>query len=405
MGSEKHDGESAPARKRKGLDTQIIVAIIGGASVVLAALIAGAVALATSGNHASGVARPVGSASATVVMPSTSVSGFSGEPEAPPTTPEAILPDPNSHGGGGVAGVAYSPTGGVLATGDVDGTTYLWDTTTNTRFRSLLNPISQGVYGVAFSPDGSLVAADNENKACSVTVWRADTGKLVVTLRDPGGTSETSGVAFSPDGAVLAAADDNGGIYLWNTKTWQLARSQPLRDPNSQTVSGIAFNPQGTLLATGDRNGGIYLWNTATWTLAAGPLIGPGSKGILGGVALNHDGSLVAAGDANGHVYVWNVRTGKLAAALAAIDGMQIGGVAFSPNGNVVAATTDNDLQDVTKDDICVWDLSVNRQAVFTDPDSAGEFRLAFSPDGNTLAVGDANANTYLWNMSWLADK
>ena len=42
------------------------------------------------------------------------------------------------------------------------------------------------------------------------------------------------------------------------------------------------------------------------------------------------------------------------------------------------------------------------RRAVFTDPDSAGEFRLAFSPDGSTLAVGDANANTYRWNMSWL---
>ena len=42
------------------------------------------------------------------------------------------------------------------------------------------------------------------------------------------------------------------------------------------------------------------------------------------------------------------------------------------------------------------------RRAVFTDPDSAGEFRLAFSTDGSTLAVGDANANTYRWNMSWL---
>jgi WD40 repeat protein len=43
------------------------------------------------------------------------------------------------------------------------------------------------------------------------------------------------------------------------------------------------------------------------------------------------------------------------------------------------------------------------RLATLHDPHSQGPFRLAFSPDGKILAVGDANAHTYLWNMTWLS--
>lgn len=397
---------STPAPRRKGHGNEITVALIGAAALVLVALIGGAVTLLTSGRHSGDGAQqssPAAAATTPSPTPSASASGPSFQAVAPPPAPEAILPDPNPDHDAGVAGVAYNPAGTVLATGDVDGTTYLWGTSSNTIIRPLANPISQGVYGVAFSPDGTLVAADNQNKACSVTVWNAQTREHVATLRDPQGTSETSGIAFSPDGAILAAADDNGGIYLWNTRTWGLARPQPLLDPGTRTLSGIAFNPQGTLLAAADKNGGIYLWNTANWTLAAGPLTGPGSKGLPGGVAFNRDGSLLAAGDADGYVYVWNVGSRTLAAALADTDKFPVGGVAFSPKGNIVAATTDNNLEHVKEEITVVWDLSTNRRTGFTDPDSAGEFRLTFSPNGNTLAVGDRNASTYLWDMSWLS--
>jgi dipeptidyl aminopeptidase/acylaminoacyl peptidase len=84
---------------------------------------------------------------------------------------------------------------------------------------------------------------------------------------------------------------------------------------------------------------------------------------------------------------------------------MDIGGVAFSPAGNIVAATADDNLQNPKWDAVYAWDLSANRRAVFTDPGSAGVFRLTFSPSGNTLAVEDRNASTYLWSMGWLEGK
>lgn len=74
--------------------------------------------------------------------------------------------------------------------------------------------------------------------------------------------------------------------------------------------------------------------------------------------------------------------------------------VAFSPDGSSIAVTTTNRRH--TKSSIRVWNVAARKfvGAVY-DPDSAGVFRLAFSPGGKTLAVGDANAHAYLWDMSW----
>lgn len=279
-------GDLAPGRKR--LDVQVIFAIIGGISVILAAVVAGIFALVNSGNSPNGQAA----------FP-------------PPTAPEQVLDDPGSTG---VDGIAYSPNGTVLAAGDLNGGTYLWDTATMASGAPLRNPDGQGVYGVAFSPDGRLVAAGNVNSAYtkdSITLWNAKTGKL-----------------------------------------------------------------------------------------AAAPLADPGSKGIQGGVAFSRDGRLLAAGDLIGHVYVWDVATGKLAETLTGRDDLGINGVAFSPLGNGVAATSNNSQH--TNTIICVWDLTTHRLATFRDPRSEGAFRLAFGPDGNSrgrrrqcqhLSVGHALAN------------
>jgi WD40 repeat protein len=49
----------------------------------------------------------------------------------------------------------------------------------------------------------------------------------------------------------------------------------------------------------------------------------------------------------------------------------------------------------------CVWDTAGKLLATFSDPGSLGVTRLAFSPDGSLLAVGDENGHTYIWNMTW----
>ena len=57
-----------------------------------------------------------------------------------------------------VSSVAFSPDARLLATGDANGKTYVWSTSTNKLNGILTDPGSKGVNAVAFSPDGRSIA-------------------------------------------------------------------------------------------------------------------------------------------------------------------------------------------------------------------------------------------------------
>ena len=277
-----------------------------------------------------------------------------------------------------VTPVTFGP-GGVLATGDSSGHTYIWNPGTETPARTLADPASLGVFSVAFGPNGTLAAGDNNGRTDlwniaarthtalsdpsaqvvpsvafgpggvlataqigSIDIWNTATGTRITTLTDPG-TGGVFSVAFGP-GGILAASDDNGHVYLWNTTAGKVIAT--LADPVSTGADPVAFGPGGILVA-GD-NGHVYVWNTAAWNVIA-TLTDPDSGGVFS-VAFGPDG-ILAAGDNNGHAYLWNATAGTL-----------IGSVA--------------------------------------DPGSMGVDSVAFGPSG-TLATGDNNGNAYLWNITY----
>jgi WD40 repeat protein len=74
--------------------------------------------------------------------------------------------------------------------------------------------------------------------------------------------------------------------------------------------------------------------------------------------------------------------------------------VAFSPDGETLAVTTNYKR---TIGSIYLWNVTTrNLTATLDDPGSTGTSADAFSPDGSTLEVSDGNLNNYLWNMKWL---
>jgi Protein kinase domain/WD domain, G-beta repeat len=197
--------------------------------------------------------------------------------------------------------------------------------------------------------------------------------------------AQFGGISFSPDGRLLAAGSD-GHAYLWNlTNGLRLAT---LDDPGDG-AGAEAFSPGGKLLADGDSVlNRVYLWDTATG-LRAATLTAPGSGGI-DGVAFSLDGQLLAAGDSSKHVYVWDVGTGQLTLTLAnaSIDG----GVAFSPNGRLLAAAGVTGRGGLTY----LWNTSTGKLVTtLHDPNSDGVNAVAFSPDGKVLATGDSNGSVY----------
>lgn len=260
----------------------------------------------------------------------------------------ATLTDPDSQG---VEAVAFSPGGTVLAAGDMDGSTYLWNPATGRRIATLTDAF-QSAGAVAFSPSGKMLATSGVD----ADLWNVRSGKLITSFSDAD-SSAVVAVAFSPDGSMVAGGDQGGSTELWSVGTGQILTT--VTDPHSQGVEATAFSPAGTELAVADSDGSTYVWSVTTGQLMA-TLTDPGQGSHdADAVAFSPDGKLLAVGDHVGGTYLWNVASGKLAATIT-----DPGYGPRNPNQDWVDA-------------------------------------VAFSPSGSTLAVADVGSDeTYLWNLS-----
>lgn len=233
-------------------------------------------------------------------------------------------------GGAGINDIAFSPNGGILATGDSDGGVKLWNVTSSTLTLSkAVPPIAGGhVTSVAFSPDGKILAiADSDG---TVRRWDPSTGRLIgAPLNAQAGAANS--VAFSPDGKILAVGYSDGIIQLWNTTTGQPVG--PLSQP-AGAVKTVAFSPDGKLLAAGYSDGLVRLWDTATHQpLLNGTAI---ASGAVNTVAFSPDGELLAVGDSGGSITLRSVPSANVLARHSV--GAAVNGIAFSPDGRTIAA-------------------------------------------------------------------
>ncbi|MEP6754901.1 MAG: c-type cytochrome domain-containing protein [Chthonomonadales bacterium] len=202
-----------------------------------------------------------------------------------------------------VYAVAWRPNGRDIATGSLDKTIRVWDSTTG-NCTKVLKDHADNVSGVAWSPDGKYLASASGDRTCKV--FEADTWKRLAALQSH--QEGLTSVVFSPEGKLLVTTGIDKQMKVWNFKPSQIenpARSQG----EGEIINHAVYSPDGKILAWCANNHVIKLFNadgsqmTREWRE---PL------DWVYSVAIAADNLTVAAGSADGHLFIYDIKSGKL---------------------------------------------------------------------------------------------
>lgn len=298
---------------------------------------------------------------------------------------------------------AVSPDGRYLAAAAVDAVTYaggvkLWDLRNQKLVTTFDGAGTNGnVNALAFSHDGktlAIVAAEGmQLREAAVIPGVSELPEVTGSLKR---------MSVSPDGSLLAIVDKQV-LKFWNTRTGKIEHQREIKG-----LGFVLFSPDGRRYATSTSQGRdwkIELWDAESHN-SLGPPLGQAAEAEL---AFSPDGKTLAIGHKSddcheGCVQFWNVVTGEKSNGVATkrhvyIPVIGVTPVIYSPNGklalfhNLTAEGHSIDLVDVEtrKSLVNINDMSQSNYTSF-----------AFSPDSNTLAIGNTDSTISLWDVSSL---
>lgn len=308
-----------------------------------------------------------------------------------------------------VRALTYSRDGRLLVSAGEDGKVKLW----TARGSRCVRTLHVSTPCVALSPNGRWLATANFDpnlppdtydhpSGWAVKIWAVRSGRLVRALS--GHKGPVLGVAWSPNGALLASASGDGSVRLWQTHTWRTVATlrEPFADTGSRDWVGAAqalFSPNGKALAVvttdvgpgmpGDETTHVSLWDVATRKRQR--LLLDEYRCVSAIVAFTPDSrELVAATQgfpSYGNVYAWDLPRGSTRTLTEEEDASYA--AAMIPPGRWFAAGGKG------------WTAFLlylrTGEIVAGLPHPAEVMAMAASPDGRTLATGDARGTIRFW--------
>ncbi len=305
---------------------------------------------------------------------------------------------------GPVLSVAWSPNGKTLATASEDNTVILWDVATGQSITTFASDDAQPKTSVAFSPDGKTLASGNQDG--TIILWSIEADSTIThRLKDIGGLESA---LFTPDGLMVLTGSENGKVLLQDAKTGKLidtldTSSYPLLTPqnaagkNLSAIESLALS--GTTVAAGRLDGTIIVWDLQTRKFLA--LFK--HPALLHKISLSSDGHILASGGDGGTIMLWDVAKQAPLRSLHVDYRLPTLSVALSPDGTLLAAgncgkqSTNGGCQ---QPQVLLWEAHTGK---LIDHLAAGNtfdiLDVAFSSDGNTLAAS-SNDGIRLWDVT-----
>jgi serine/threonine protein kinase len=261
------------------------------------------------------------------------------------------------------------------------------------------------VWNLAFASDGRRlasasggVAKDGKLQAgdSGVRIWDTASGQELHRL--PGKHSRVPSVRFSPDGSQVLASS-----FTSLALRWDLAEPPQLSDDFRSDLGSYrchVFSADGRYAATDGQDHVVRLWDLASRAVVrsfkghTGEVLSLAISADGGRVASGGGGQFVAAGGPQpGEDYsvrLWDIPTNALVRRFPGL-GRFVWGLAFTPEGQVVAATVDGKLR--------LWDPGSDEPVRVFQGHQGPVVAVTVLKGGRWALSGGADGTVRLWDL------
>jgi len=314
--------------------------------------------------------------------------------------------------------IGFSNDGKNLVAGDVTGEINDWDISSMSAPDNYFQ-FDELTGEVQFSPSGEWFAGSDGPR-----IWLLSTGQLSTLTVNPLGEptltfkDDINKIIFSPDSNWMGISTSSGQIGVYDLKTNTL-KMLPPANSNGQ----IVFTPDSESLITCSTSGDVEVWSLATLSKTT-DIAGDGSGAIslaessdyiavgmtdkieifsLTGelsttidspgdhtrLIFSNDGSLLASSNSGGLIEAWRIENGGFS-PLKPIRKDSVYSMAFSPDGERLAVGATND--------VYLVDTSTMEE-VARIPQPGKVVGLSYSADGNVMATASLRAVQF-WDVT-----
>ncbi len=311
-----------------------------------------------------------------------------------------------------------SQDGTLLVTADEQGTVAVRETKNAKQLHLVTTGYTKPFTALAFSHDGKTIASGDSTS--NIQLWDTHTGTKQNTIK--AAAHKIAGLAFATDNVTLTAVTnqeafitDQEGIMQWDITTGKQVAAHTLPNTSISTSGSpkeLVFTPNSEKLAVNNLDDlwkhriksterTIDIWDITT---DKPPRHLIEFVTVQGPIALTPDGSILAS-SSNWHdaTDLWSTHTGKQIATLKTPGNwsndllvwlgrrhIRTYALAFTHDGETLAVGTgDKHIQ--------LWNVTDHQHIASLEGHKYVVSELAFSPDGKTLASGDTGGKIHLW--------
>ncbi len=278
-----------------------------------------------------------------------------------------------------VYGVAWSPSGLLIASVGLDTTVQICDARTGAK-RFIYTRHAGSTNGVAWmSEAGTRIASASSDK--TVQVCDALTGNHILTYAAH--TAFVRSVTWSPDGKYIASAGDDKVVRVWDANSGHTLFTY---SGHKDLIWFLRWSPDGMRIASASQDATVHVIDAATGMRLLA--YGNHTKSVQA-LAWSPDGSRVVSVSSDTTAQVWDATSGQMHLTYRGHpDDVQ--GVDWALNGKYIATCSSN---------AQVWDATSGNRILTYNNQPPLIHGLAWSPDSTRIASVGVDTTMKVWQI------